>query len=95
MKTRSLRCANLDVKGESRIGEVDGAELDVLEVEGGLGGVQGEVDDERDEADEDGEREDAGGDGTAAPPEDPVVVNLALAHGGLINWASVCVCVFE
>lgn len=82
-ENKKFEMCNLDVKGESRIGEVDGAELDVLEVEGGLGGVQGEVDDERDEADEDGEREDAGGDGAAAPPEDPVVVNLALAHGDL------------
>jgi hypothetical protein len=42
--------------------------------------VEREVDDERDEADEDGEREDAGGDGAAAPPEEPVVVGLLLAH---------------
>lgn len=75
---------NLNVKGESRIGEVDGAELDVLEVEGGLGRVQGEVDDEHDEPDEDGERQDAGGDGAAEPPEDPAVV-LALAHGEGLN----------
>jgi hypothetical protein len=42
--------------------------------------VEREVDDERDETDEDGEREDAGGDGAAAPPEEPVVVGLLLAH---------------
>lgn len=71
---------NLEVEGDGRVGEVDVAELDVLEVERRLGGVNREVDDEHDEADEDGEREDAGGDGAAAPPEDPVAVVLVLAH---------------
>jgi hypothetical protein len=86
-----VRWANLDVKGDGRIGEVDGAELDVLEVEGGLGWVEGEVYDEHDEADDDSEREEACGDGAAAPPEDPVVVLLALAHGDQLAGLSVCV----
>ena len=72
----------LEVEGESGVAEVDGAELHVLEVEGRLGGVEGEVDDEHDEADEGEEREDAGGDGATAAAEDPVAVVLLLAHGG-------------
>jgi hypothetical protein len=71
----------LEVEGERRVAEVDGAELHVLEVEGRLGGAQREVDDQHDEADHGGEREDAGGDGAAATAEDPVAVVLLLAHG--------------
>jgi hypothetical protein len=71
----------LEVEGERRVAEVDGAELHVLEVEGRLGGAQREVDDQHDEADHGGEREDAGGDGAAAAAEDPVAVVLLLAHG--------------
>jgi hypothetical protein len=71
----------LEVEGERRVAEVDGVELQVLDVEGRLGRVEREVDDEHDEANQDGERQDAGGDGAAAPPQDPVAVVLLLAHG--------------
>nr|ACR36409.1 unknown [Zea mays] len=75
------RDRHLEVEGERRVAEVDGAQLHVLQVEGRLGGAQRQVDDEHDEAYDDGQRQDAGGDGAAAAPEDPVAVVLLLAHG--------------
>jgi hypothetical protein len=70
---------------EGRVADADGpAELQVLQVEGRLGGAQREVDDQRDEGHHEDQRQQARRHAAAAAAQVvlvPVVVLLPLAHG--------------
>jgi hypothetical protein len=82
--------------GERRVAQRDGAaQLQVLQVEGRLGGAQREVDDERDEGGDEDKSQQAGGQAPAAAAQAVlvrvVVLPLLLAHDDAAVLCSVSV----